>query len=128
MANLTEGRHSAEFVVWESGVEVAFAREEVTILSGENLVAGAVIAKITASGKYVAWDPAQSAEGDGSTDAVAILVDDVDASAGDVVGTAIVRDAVVRRASLNWNSGQASEIDDAIANLKTKGILVRESV
>ncbi|TWA76441.1 bacteriophage lambda head decoration protein D [Azospirillum brasilense] len=52
----------------------------VTLVSGQNLVRGAVLGKITASGKYVL---SASAASDGSQTPVAVLMDDCDASGGD---------------------------------------------
>lgn len=52
----------------------------VTLATGQNLVRGAVLGKITASGKYVL---SASAANDGSQTPVAVLVDDCDASGGD---------------------------------------------
>lgn len=54
--------------------------EQLTLLSGQNLVRGAVLGKVTASGKYVL---SASAASDGSQVPAAILVDDINASAGD---------------------------------------------
>jgi hypothetical protein len=51
-----------------------------TILSGQNLVSGTVLGKITASGKYV---KSLSASSDGSQTPDVILAEDCDASAGD---------------------------------------------
>lgn len=56
---------------------------DVTIISGQNLVRGTVLGKITASGKY---NKSLSTANDGSETPVAILADDVDASAGDKEG------------------------------------------
>lgn len=59
-----------------------FPRETqtVTLISGQNLARGAVLGKITASGKYTL---SLSASGDGSQTPVAILAADTDASGGD---------------------------------------------
>lgn len=57
--------------------------DTVTIASGQNLVRGSVLGQITASGKYVL---ALSASADGSQTPVAILADDVNATAGDTLG------------------------------------------
>lgn len=53
---------------------------EVTILAGQNLARGAVVGRVTASGKYVL---SASAAGDGSQTPVGILVQDTDATAAD---------------------------------------------
>jgi hypothetical protein len=54
--------------------------ESVTIVSGQNLAAGAVLGQITSGGKYTL---AAAAAGDGSATPVAVLVDACDASGGD---------------------------------------------
>ncbi len=53
---------------------------EVTILSGQNLSKGALLGKITASGKCQLCDSAAS---DGSEDPIGILAEACDASGGD---------------------------------------------
>lgn len=54
--------------------------EQLTLLSGQNLPRGAVLGKISASSKYIL---SASAATDGSQVPAAILVDDINASAGD---------------------------------------------
>jgi hypothetical protein len=58
---------------------------KVTLVTGQNLVRGALLGAITASGKYKL---SASADADGSQAPTAILAEDVDATAGD-------KDAVV---------------------------------
>lgn len=53
---------------------------KVTVITGQNLVRGAVVGMITASGKY---NLSLSAAADGSQTPVGILVDDTDATAAD---------------------------------------------
>jgi len=60
--------------------------DEGTLISGQNLVRGTLIAKITASGKLTQCDVAAAA-GDGSEIPYAILIEDTDASGGDVTHT-----------------------------------------
>lgn len=62
---------------------VRLTTDTVIFLSGQVLPRGAVLGKITASGKYVL---ALSAAVDGSQIPVAVAADSVDASAGDVTG------------------------------------------
>src|SRR5918993_1555799 len=95
MPELQEGRYAGEFVVSEGNGKIS--RETITVLSGETLEAGAVLGKVTASGKYKALDPAAV---DGSEVAAGILYDAVDASAADAEGVAIVRLAEVNAAEL----------------------------
>jgi hypothetical protein len=58
MPVLTEGRYAGECVVSEGNGRIS--RETITVLSGQNLEAAAVLGKVTASGKYKALDPAAS--------------------------------------------------------------------
>ena len=56
------------------------ATDSVTLISGQDLARGALLGKITASGKYTL---SLSGASDGSETPEAILLDAVDASAGD---------------------------------------------
>lgn len=124
MATLTETFHDGGFLISEAVGNRS--REQVTILSAEILKAGQVVAKVTASGKYVAWDHAQSAEADGTTTPAGILVAAVDATGGDKRGVIIARDAEVNANEIVWpDAVQASEKAAAITTLKTLGIIVR---
>lgn len=58
------------------------------------------------SGKYNAYDPTAT---NGLEDAVAILWDDVDASAADKVGTIVTRDAEVNWAELVWGAAVTTD-------------------
>lgn len=59
-----------------------------TLLAGQNLLRGALLGKITASGKYVL---SLSAAVDGSQTPAGILVDDVNATAGDEAALLYIR-------------------------------------
>jgi hypothetical protein len=74
----TESRHAAEFILSEANGQRS--RDTVTVISGQNLKAGTVVGKITASGKYTA---VTAAAADGSQNGVAIVIYPVDATAGD---------------------------------------------
>lgn len=78
MTTLTEFSRNWEFLVSENNGD--FAREQFTLISGQNLKAATVLGKITASGKYTILAPAA---GDGSQNAAAILGPLTDASTGD---------------------------------------------
>ena len=116
MATLTEGKHTGEFI-GELALGAGYHIDNVTVLSGQDLVAGAVLGKITASGKYVAYDNAGT--DDGRRTAAGILFGAVDASGGDVVGQALLRGpAIVNRRDLTWAAGvDATEQAAAIAQL-----------
>lgn len=121
MTILTEGRHTAEFLVSEANG--ARSRDVVTILSGEVLGPGAVLGMVTASGKYVELNPGGA---DGSEVAAAILYEGVDATAADTTRTALLRDAEVNGGEIVWPDGiTGPQKTTAIGQLAALGILVR---
>lgn len=63
-----------------TGSNIGRVTQDVTILTGQVLTRGAVLGKITASGKYIL---SLSGAVDGSEVPVVILADDVDATAAD---------------------------------------------
>lgn len=123
MTVFTEGRHTAEFVVSEAN---GFrSRETVTVVSGQGkLEPGAVLGKITASGKYALTTVAAV---DGSENAVAVLRTAVDATSADAEAVVIARDAEVNGAHLSYGADvdQPAEIAAKVAGLATVGIIVR---
>ena len=93
-----------------------------TLLSGEDLVSGTVVGVVTASEKKVILAPGAA---DGSESAAAILLGDLDASAGDEPGV-FVEHGVVMDMYLTWPDGiSAPEKTTAIAQLRTLGIFVK---
>lgn len=121
MPEMQEGQHTGEFIVSEGNG--AISRETITVLSGETLDAGAVLGKVTASGKYKALDPAAV---DGSEAAAAILYDAVDASAADADGVAILRLAEVNADELVWpDSITVGEKSAATGELAALSIIAR---
>lgn len=122
MAAITEGMHAGEFI-GELAMGIGYHVEQITVLSGENLVAGAVLGKVTASGKYVAFDNAGT--DDGRRTAAGILMDNTDASSGDVTtATALLRGpAMVNKNDLTWAAGvDAAEQAAALTTLMGLGI------
>lgn len=106
------------------------SREVVTIAQGQNLLPGAVLGKVTATGKYVAVDPANgSGEGgtpDGSQTAVAVLFAAVDTTAAEKPGVITARDAEVAAHALAWPAGTAEpQKTAALAQLAAVGIVAR---
>jgi hypothetical protein len=121
MPELIEGRHAGEFLVSEGNGRIS--REIITVLSGQILSAGAVLGKVTASGKYKVLAPAAD---DGSEVAAAILYGAVDASAGDAEGVAILRLAEVNAAELVWPDGiEPAEQTTALGQLAQLSIIAR---
>lgn len=120
MTTLTESNYAGDVVLFEE--DNRYSREAVTIASGADLTVGAVLGKITASGKYAHNNPAAA---DGSQTAVAVLLEDADAAAADVTAVVLVRHAKVRRAGLNYhaNIDTVGERDTAIGQLAAVGII-----
>ena len=121
MPVLNEGRYAGEFIVSEGNGRIS--RETITVLSGQNLQAAAVLGKITASGKYKVLAPAAV---DGSEVAAGILYDAVDASAADTEGVAIVRLAEVNAAEFVWPASiTGGQKTTALGQLASLNIIAR---
>lgn len=104
-----------------------YSRKDITLVAGQNLLAGTVLGKITASGKFTAFDNDAT---DGSQTAVAVLLADTNASSGDVKCVAIARHAIVAKQGLKFGAAVTTqaEKDAAYLELEAAGIVVRESV
>jgi len=112
---LTESTRAGEFLLAEGNGSIS--RAEVTIAAAAGaLVAGTVLGKITASGKYVAYNNGAS---DGTEVAAGILYADVPDSASDQTGVAIVRHAEVMSSLLTGNDANGT------ADLAALQIIVR---
>lgn len=101
MVQKVQGVQDAEFLISEANGH--YSREEVIIVSGQNLKAGQVL-EVASTTKRTAYL--------GTTNpALGILFAAVDASAGDVVGVAIVRNAEVSTALLtDWDAGAGTDL------------------
>lgn len=117
-----EPNNLADVLVWEE--ERGYSRDEVTILSGENLALGQVVGAVTASGKYKALDPAAV---DGSQVAAGITVAKYDATTGDITGVIISRHAIITTSALVWpGTATAEQKTTALEQLAVLGIIERE--
>lgn len=110
-----EGKHTAEFLLSEGNGTIS--REQVTIAAAAGaLAAGTVLGKITASGKYAAYD-------NGATDGTEVAAGVLYAAAPDLPtdqkAVAIVRSAEVLGVVLTGNDA------NGVADLKALGIIVR---
>lgn len=117
MAALTEGMHPGEFI-GELAMGIGYHVDLITVLADEVLEAGAVLGKITASGKYVAYN--DDGTDDGRRTVAGILMTDIDATGADVTtATALVRGpAMVNKNDLVWlGAVDAGERATAIAAL-----------
>lgn len=116
---------AGQFVKYEA--PQSYSRDDVIVASGQNLAAGQVVGRITASGKIAAFSPGAS---DGTQNAVGVMVAAVDATGGDKPGVMIARHAiVVDRDSLVWGGSPTNaEKDAAIAQLRALGIVARRTI
>src|SRR3990167_4244615 len=92
-----ESTHPGEGIISQANGKLSV--EQVTLVLGQNLVAMAVMGKITVGGKYKEFDPAAV---DGSEVAAAILYGETDATAADKEVTIIERLTEGRENSLAW--------------------------
>lgn len=94
-----------------------FTRESVTLLAGVAYPVGAVLGRISASGKYKL---ATSGGTDGAQTAAAVLLYAVDATAADVSGLVVMRGpAIVSKAALVFDA----TVDDAAKTATKHGQL-----
>lgn len=104
-----------------------YTRETVTLLAGSAYPVGAVLGRITASGKYKF---ATSGGTDGAQTAAAVLLYAVDATLADAVGIVVARGpAIVSRAALTYDGSvdDAAKITTKLGQLATLGIIPRET-
>ena len=104
-----------------------FTRETVTLLAGTAYPLGAVLGRITASGKYKL---ATSGGSDGAQTAAAVLLIAVDATGADAIGVVLMRGpAIVSKAALVFDP----TVDDApktatkLGQLAALGIVPRDT-
>jgi len=120
---MTEDRRTtAHYIVSEAhGYR---SREQVMIAAGSGkLLAGTVLGRVTATKKFVAFDPAAT---DGSQNAAAVLYESCDATAADVRRTISARDTEIQGAVLVWKSGvNDSQKTAALASLAALGLIAR---
>lgn len=108
MSTLTERQHTGEFLLSEPDQLISREVVTVTVAAATRLQPGHVMAKLSATSKYVEYDNVGT---DGSEEAAGILYGECDNSAGsapaDFTGVVITRLASVRKAGLKWASGMS---------------------
>lgn len=123
MSKITEGPRNAGFILSEASGNRS--RDNIKIAAGAGLVKpGAILGKVTASGKFVPHNPAAA---DGSQTAVAINYAAADATDKDQVVVGITRDAEVKEGELIYHADTNTDAEkDAVhASLAAVGIIVR---
>ncbi|MFN3972906.1 MAG: head decoration protein [Gemmobacter sp.] len=126
MPVLTEPPGMGDVLKYE--VNPNYTREVVTLLAGMPYPVGAVLGRITASGKYKL---ATSGGTDGAQTASAVLLHAVDATLADATGIVVARGpAIVSRAALAYDAtvDDGAKITTKIGQLAAAGIVARDSV
>ena len=116
----TEGTYVPDALI--AGNAHLLAGRKVTIVSGQNLVRGTVLGKITTGGKY---NKSLSAASDGSQTPDLILAEDCDASAGDAQALAYLRGDFNAGA---LTLGASHTVASITEGLRVKGIVILPSV
>lgn len=108
-----------------------YTRETVTLKAGASYPLGAVLGRITASGKYRLSPAAEVVGDEGAETAVAVLLEVVDATAADATGVVLARGpAIVAEAALVFDASvdQPAEKIAKKAELAAAGIVPRLTV
>ena len=125
MNALTQPSTMGDLLKYE--VNPNYTRETVTLLEGTAYPVGAVLGRITASGKYKL---ATSGGSDGAQTASAVLLYAVDASATDAIGVVVARGpAIVSRAALVFDAtvDDGAKIATKHGQLAAQGIIPRDT-
>jgi len=122
MSALSQPKYLGDWLKYEG--ENRYSRTNVTLLTGTNYVSGAVLGKITASGKFTLYD---NTAVDGTQTAVGVLVNAVDATGGDKPGVMVNRLAEVNPNNLMYHANNAAgDITAGLADLLAIGIVAKE--
>lgn len=112
----TEGIYTPDCLL--AGNSDLLVARKVTILSGQNIARGAVLGKITASGKYIL---SLSAAADGSETPDLILAEDCDATDGDKEALAYARGDFT---DIGLTLGTGHTVASVTDALRAKGITI----
>jgi hypothetical protein len=96
--------------------------EKITLISGQNLVRGTVLGKITTGGKF---NKSLAAAGDGSQTPDMILAEDCDATAGDKFALAYARGDFIQESLILGTGHTVASIKEG---LRVKGIFLIPSL
>lgn len=108
----------------------SYCRETVTLEAGTSYALGSVLGRITASGKYRLSPAAQVVGDEGAEVATAVLIEAVDATAGDKTGLVVARGpAIVSKAALVFDASVDDAAKTAVkhAELSSAGIVPRDT-
>jgi len=125
MSVLTQPPTMGDLLKYE--VNPNYTRETATLLAGTAYPVGAVLGRITASGKYKL---ATSGGADGAQTAAGVLLYAVDATGADATGIVLARGpAIVSRAVLSFDAtvDDAAKITTKLGQLVSLGIAARDT-
>jgi len=125
MSVLTQPPTMGDLLKYE--VNPNYTRETATLLAGTAYPVGAVLGRITASGKYKL---ATSGGADGAQTAAGVLLYAVDATGADATGIIFARGpAIVSRAVLSFDAtvDDAAKITTKLGQLVSLGIAARDT-
>ena len=125
MSVLTQPPTMGDLLKYE--VNPNYTRETATLLAGTAYPIGAVLGRITASGKYKL---ATSGGADGAQTAAGVLLYAVDATGADATGIILARGpAIVSRAVLSFDAtvDDAAKITTKLGQLVSLGIAARNT-
>ena len=108
----------------------SYCRETVTLKAGTSYPLGAVLGRITASGKYRLSPNATVTGDEGAETAIAVLLEAVDATAADKTGLIVARGPVIlSKAALAFDASvdQAAEKTAKHTQLAAVGLVARET-
>jgi hypothetical protein len=122
MTTFTETLGAGGFIISEAAGNRS--RDNVTLDSSvaADMVPGTVLGKITATGKYAAYDQQAS---DGTQAAAAILINWAESTLADQVVAVLNTDAEVNGDELTWLTGSPADVTAGVADLLALGIKVR---
>ena len=106
-----------------------YTREIVTLKSGQEYPAGAVLGKITTSGHYTLAPATETAGLEGAEVACAVLLEDVDATTAEADGLILARGmSIVAENALTMDASVDTALERELKNqqLAAYGIVVRQ--
>ncbi len=106
-----------------------YTREIVTLKSGQEYPAGAVLGKITASGHYTLAPATETAGLEGAEVACAVLLENVDATTAEADGLVLARGmSIVAENALTMDASVDTALERELKNqqLAAYGIVVRQ--
>jgi hypothetical protein len=111
-------------------LNASYCRETVTLKAGISYPLGAVLGRITASGKYRLSPAAEVVGDEGAETAVAVLLEAIDATGADKTGLIAARGPViVSKAALSFDASvdQPAEKTAKLTQLASLGLVTRET-